>query len=211
MTKTRTRSGERFLITPSLLNSWGYIWNCEDNVREAESDKVCLEDKIADAREKALEDFKRTLRREPSEPNKWMQMGIDFEAECYAGNTCISPIIEGGAFQIVGKEEATIDGVDFLLYGRLDVLKGGVIYDIKRVGRYAPRKYAKSYQHGFYLELFKDAKKFEYLAYDGKDLHTETYYRDQCRDTKDAISQFLRWLKANGLAETYFDKWASKH
>lgn len=211
MTRKAIASNKRYLITPSLLNSWGYIWNCVDNVKEAESDKICLEDKKSEAQEKALQDFLRTLNREPIEPNFFMKQGIEFEDECYKGHTCVSPIIKGGAYQIVGTKDVTIDGINFVMYGRLDVLKGGIIYDIKRVMKYAPQKYLKSYQHGFYLELFENAYEFKYLVYDGKDLHTETYYRDQCVSMKEVISMFIKWLRDNKLLDIYLDKWVSKY
>ena len=211
MTKKATASNRRYLITPSLLNSWAYIWTCVDGVREAESDKVCLEDKKADAQEKALQDFLKTLNREPIEDNFFMKQGREFEDACYRGETCVSPIIKGGAYQIVGTKDVTIDGINFVMYGRLDVLKGGIIYDIKRVMKYAPQKYLKSYQHGFYFELFKEAYEFEYLVYDGKDLHIETYYRDQCVDLSQVIRNFIKWLGDYGLLEIYFDKWVSKY
>jgi hypothetical protein len=140
-----------------------------------------------------------------------MQRGIDFEEECYKGNTIISPIIENGAYQISGKKVIRVSGIDILLYGRLDVLKGGTIYDIKRVTKYAPQKYQKSYQHPVYLELFPDAKQFTYLVYDDTEkLHTETYYRDECCDVKGVIADFLRWLKENDLFEVFVSKWKSK-
>ena len=177
MTKPATVSdSDTFLITPSLLNSWANIWNCVDYVRESEKDEISLEDKQSLAREQAFCEFLDTLNRLPSEPNIYMQRGIDFEEECYKGNTVISPIIENGAYQISGKKVIKVDGINVLLYGRLDVLKGGIIYDIKRVTKYAPQKYLKSYQHPVYLELFPDAQKFVYLVYDDTEkLHTETY------------------------------------
>lgn len=211
MTKKAIASNRRYLITPSLLNSWAYIWNCVDNIQEKESDEICLEDKKAEAQEKALQDFLKTLNREPIEPNFFMKQGIEFEDECYQGKTCVSPIIKGGAYQIVGTKNVNIDGINFLLYGRLDVLKGGIIYDIKRVMKYTPQKYFKSYQHGFYFELFDDAYEFQYLVYDGKELHIETYYRDQCVDLKQVIREFMKWLSDNGLLKLYFDKWVSKY
>lgn len=211
MTKKVIASNKRYLITPSLLNSWAYIWNCVDNVKEAESDKICLEDKKSEAQEQALQDFLKTLNREPIEDNFFMKQGRDFEEACYRGDTCVSPIIRGGAYQIAGTKNVTVDGINFVMYGRLDVLKGGVIYDIKRVMKYAPQKYLKSYQHGFYLELFDKAYEFKYLVYDGKDLHIETYYRDQCVEITSVIKTFIKWLADNNLLEVYFDKWVSKY
>lgn len=201
---------DSFLITPSLLNSWSNIWNCVDYVREAASDEICIEDKQSLAREKAYAEFLDVLNRLPIEPNEYMLKGIQFEEECYKGNTPVSPIIKDGAFQIVGKKIIKIDDLNILLYGRLDVLKGGVIYDIKRTMRYAPQKYIKSHQHPVYLELFPEAKKFVYLAFDDNStLHTETYFRDECEDVTGVIRDFLGWLESNNLLEIYLEKWKS--
>lgn len=203
-------SSECYLITPSLLNSWANIWNCVDYVRESEKDEISLEDKQSLAREKAFAEFLDTLGRIPSEPNAYMKKGIEFEEECYKGNTVISPIIENGAYQIAGKKVIEVIGLKILLYGRLDVLKGGTIYDIKRVVRYAPQKYQKSYQHPVYLELFPDARQFVYLVYDDDErLHTETYYRDECVNVEGVIADFIRWLKENDLFDVFISKWKS--
>ena len=207
MTSQATSS---YLITPSLLNAWAYIWESAENVRESESESVSLEDKQSEARAKAFVEFMRTLNRVPSEPNEFMKRGIEFEEACYRGETVISPIIKGGTFQIVGTKRVRVVGMSFLMYGRLDVLKGGRIYDIKRVSRYSPGKYKRSYQHGFYMELFPKAYEFDYLAYDGNALHVETYYPDQCEPIAKAIAQFMRWLKANNLLGIYKEKWKSK-
>lgn len=186
------------------------MWEVASTVKEAATDTVCLEDKIADAQAKAREEFLQTLRRIPTPDNEYMAEGRRFEQACYDGETELSPIIEGGCFQIAGSKEVEVDGEPYLMYGRLDVLKGGVIYDIKRVWKYAPQKFLGSYQHGFYLDLFPEATRFEYLIFDGRKCHVETYYRDQCRSTLQAIAEFQAWLKANGLWETYADKWACK-
>jgi hypothetical protein len=179
-------------------------------VKESEKDEISLEDKQSLAREKAFGEFLDTLSRLPSEPNEYMQRGIDFEEECYKGNTVVSPIIENGAYQISGKKVLRVSGINIVLYGRLDVLKGGTIYDIKRVTRYAPQKYQKSYQHPVYLALFPDAKQFIYLVYDDTEkLHTETYYRDECVNIEGVIADFIRWLKENDLFEVFVSKWKS--
>ena len=208
MTKDKTCSySERYLITPSLLNSWGWIFNCVDGVTSNESDKISLEDKIQDGQKKAKKEFIKALRREPLEPNEYMLAGIQFEKDCYDGKTCVSPIIKGGSYQIVGKKNVSIGGMNFLMYGKLDVLKGGVIYDIKRVWKYSRPKYNKSYQHGFYLELFERAKKFKYLIFDGNNLHIEQYYPDECEKMEVVIKLFIEWLDSEGLLELYKKCW----
>lgn len=204
-------SNDEYLITPSLLNSWGYIWECEKYVRESQNDTISYEDKISEAKKKAFDDFLTSLNRIKNEPNEYMLRGIEFEDECYKGNTPISPIIENGLFQVVGTKKVVVNGIKFLMYGRLDVLKGEIIYDIKRVSRYSLQKYIGSYQHGFYLDLFPRAKAFKYLAFDDSEkLHIETYYRDEYQPTIDVISNFVNWLIENNLLDLYKEKWKSK-
>lgn len=199
-----------YLITPSLLNSWLYISTCIDGVKEASSDEISLEDKQDLAIAKAKEDFIKTLNRVKSEPNQYMLEGIKYEEETYKGNTRASPYVKGGAFQFVGMKEIEVDGMKFLMYGRLDCLKAGVIYDIKKVVRYARQKYLKSAQHGFYLELVPRAKIFTYLIDDGKELHTESYYPEECVPTEVYIHNFIQYLIQNDLIEIYKEKWQSK-
>ena len=206
MTKPQTP----LLVTPSLLNSWLYIWLSRDNVKESANDAICLEDKQDLAMKKAYDEFLGTLRREQTPPNENMLRGIQYEDDCYKGFTDASPIIKGGAFQIVGKKDVVVDNVPFLMYGRLDVLKNGIIYDIKRVTRYATQKYLHSAQHGFYLDLFPNASQFTYLAFDGNKLHQETYYRGQYKPTEAILSDFIQWLRENNLWDVYANLWASK-
>ena len=206
MTKPQTP----LLVTPSLLNSWLYIWLSRDNVKESANDAICLEDKQDLAMQKAYDEFLGTLRSEKTPPNENMLRGIQYEDDCYKGLTDASPIIKGGAFQIVGKKNVVVDNVAFLMYGRLDVLKNGIIYDIKRVTRYATQKYLHSAQHGFYMDLFPNARQFTYLAFDGNKLHQETYYRGQYKPTEAILSDFIQWLRENNLWDVYASLWASK-
>ena len=207
------QSKPRYLITPSLLNAWLYIWESARNVIEYEKDEVCLEDKRTDTMEKSKLDFIDTLNKIQKEPNEYMKEGLAFEDRCYKGNSeCakINEIIKGGAFQIVGTKQITVDDIDFLMYGRLDVLKGGVIYDIKRVWKYKKPKYQWSSQHRFYLDLFPEAKMFEYLIYDGSTMHLERYFSDNCTPTELIIKDFIKWLKKENLLEIYLEKWRAK-
>ena len=48
-------SNEKYLITPSLLNAWAYIWESANSVKESENDTISLEDKKAEAQEKAMQ------------------------------------------------------------------------------------------------------------------------------------------------------------
>ena len=213
MTKqpTTLSNNEIYLITPSLLNSWAFIEQSIEYVRESENDTISYEDKCSLAREKAFNDFLKTLNREPIPTNEFMKMGNEFEDETYKGNTCFSEIVKGGAFQIVGKKYETIAGLDFILYGRLDVLKGGTIYDIKRVQNWKLGKYKKSFQHPFYLHLFQECSDFQYLIFDGNKGRIERYDRTDCEDIRTVIQDFVNWLKNNNLLDIYKEKWRSKY
>lgn len=89
------------LITPSLLNSWGYIYYCGEYVFESENDNICLEDKITLKQEQAYQDFLKVLNREKTETTPAMQRGIDFENDCYTNknNVCYD-IVHNGAYHI---------------------------------------------------------------------------------------------------------------
>ena len=61
-----------YTITPTLLNSWQYLWT--------DFEKYATSEKTAEDYEKAAyEDFLTTLRREPVPTTEAMQKGIDFE------------------------------------------------------------------------------------------------------------------------------------
>jgi hypothetical protein len=198
----------RHLVTPSLLNSWKYVYESRRILAASRGDWD--EETMDAAEERAMADFRKALSREREAPSPAMLRGMEYEDATYRGETDCSPIVEGGAFQIVGTKKATVMGEDYLLYGRLDCLKCGMVYDIKRVSHYEAGKYKWSAQHGFYLTLFPEAWGFEYLAFDGKRLHRERYWRDECRPTEAEIAEFAAWLKLNGLWAEYEDKWKSR-
>lgn len=214
MTRRATPSSEpRYLITPSLLNSWLYIGHAGDTVREAASDEVSLEDKRDEAEKRAEEDFLRALRREKTPTTEAQQRGIDYEEATYRGETDASPYVMGGQWQVVGTKELRCSGRRILLYGRLDCLNGGMIYDIKRVSRYSPGKYAWSAQHLAYLTLFPQAQGFAYLAYDGSKLHCEAYWQEGEKTQSEmtaTIDGFLHYLEARELMDVFEENWKAK-
>ena len=143
------------LITATLLNSWKYLFNNQAG---------------EESQETLYNDFLKVLKREPTETTPAMALGNEFEKECYEGKVeGISEIIKGGAFQLSASKIETIGNYNFLLYGRIDVLKNGIIYDIKRVGKYSDvQKYYTSVQHVMYLKLIPQAKEFKYLISDSE-------------------------------------------
>ncbi len=151
----------KLLITQSLLGAWLYQYRAFDQ-------------------ESAHKDFLRVLRREKSKPTQAILDGIQFEnmvTACCEGSPppeghkwgeavrAIADRVKGAQFQVAAQRTAVVEGIPFLLYGRLDALKAGVIYDIKFSRSYQVGKYLDSPQHPMYFALVPEARRFEYLVF----------------------------------------------
>lgn len=201
----------RYLMTHSLLSSWLYAMR-ENPYEDATSERD------------AFEEFKQVLRREPTETTDAMIKGINFENlvtdiiggcadttdKWYESAEKVANIIKGGKLQFRASKEITVKGFTLVLYGRLDALKAGVIYDIKFSGSYDVGKYFSSTQHPTYFEIVPEADEFTYLVSNGSAVWPETYRRDEAQDIKQIISDFLDFLEAQGLMEIYKEKWVAK-
>ena len=202
---------DRYLMTHSLLSSWSFLLK-ENPYETAESP--------ADP----MEDFMRVLRREPTETTEAMQNGIDFENDVTAivqgrpvrnekwqdAAAKVAQIIQGGRLQHVAKQTVTVGGTAYLLYGRLDALKAGTIYDIKYSKGYDRGKFFTSTQHPVYLELVPEANDFVYLVSNGTDVWTEHYTREETRSILHTIQSFADWLDGQGLTPVYRERWLAK-
>ena len=201
----------RYLMTHSLLSSWLYAMS-DNPYSDATNEKP------------PLEEFLQVLRREPTETTEAMQKGINFEnlvtQIVQTGELVQNPWTEaarwvaqrvhGGLLQYVAKREDTIGGIDVLMYGRLDALKAGHIYDIKFSGSYESGKFFDSTQHPMYLYLVPEAKAFTYLVSNGTNCWEETYRRDETEDIRSYVAQFFDWLKEQGMFGIYKEHWSTK-
>jgi hypothetical protein len=196
----------KILVTQSLLSSWKYQFDCRDGCEE-----------------QARQDFMDTLNRIDKPETEAMAAGKEFEnvvTDILNGQTIqahdeayvkcagrAATYLTGAQLQVKGYKDIWIDGLPFLLYGRLDGLKAGVIYDIKFSGSYEVGKYYDSYQHPMYFELVPAAEAFVYLVSDGRRVWTERYYRGEGADIYKALNSFLAWLRVYGLLDLYLEKW----
>ena len=200
----------QYLITQSLLSAWNYMFDCFEG-----------------GEDEARESFIKALNREKSEPTEAMQNGMDFENEVYAvahnrprnehpkwenGIQKVAAIIKYAPNQVKVSRPAIIKGYNILIYGILDALKAGTIYDVKfsnkSLGSFdAAGKYLNSPQHPAYLYAVPEAERFTYLLSDGEDLYTETYTRENITPIEETIADFLTWLISNDLIEVYKEKW----
>ena len=203
----------RYLMTHSLLSAWQYAMS-EDPYADATTERD------------PMGDFMKVLRREPREATEAIQNGLDFEALCYRlarginettnkddkwydAASQIADVIRGGTIQYKAKTNFRVAGTNILLFGVLDVLKAGTIYDIKFSKGYDRGKYFDSTQHPAYFQLIPEAREFTYLVSNGSAVYTETYRREETRSIEPVISDFLGWLDGCGLMPLYREKWVA--
>lgn len=193
----------KYLITASLLNAfeWFYILSDKENSKE---------------------EFIKTLKKEYSEPNEAMKAGIKFENdimsycndEYYSQDNdydcCvkeIGDIVKGGTWQVSGKKDIAINNINYLLYGKADVLKIFTIYDIKFSKSFDEGKYKESTQHKLYFNIFPEMREFVYLVSDGKNVYHDSYSNDQL-NIESSISDLWSWLNANPeYMKIFKNKW----
>lgn len=190
---------EKYLITSSLLDSWQYL----------------LKGQYGN-----MDDFLSTLKREPHETTKAQQEGFDFED--YMIDNYIPT--KNGQYQVkVSKEYTSLNGITYILYGRLDCLKEGVIYDYKHTSKYEVGKFFNRCQTSMYMALVPEAYKMQYIVGINKpqyqiqdindcpyNLYLEDYRRDEIMPIEDIINRFEEWLNLTNLMETYKQYWKSK-
>lgn len=201
----------RYLITQSLLSSWLYQFTAEDY-------------------EGAREDFLRTLCREPGEQTEAMRNGIEFENNVYSvvhsqsraphpswesGIQLVATELRGSQTQVRVSRELERGGDTFLVYGILDALRAGVIYDVKFSNRSfgsveLAGKYLGSPQHPAYFYCVPEAYEFRYLVSDGSDLYIETYHPSECESIGAIIDEFAYTLREENLLDLYRQYWVAR-
>lgn len=194
----------RYLITQSLLSSWQYVFKSENG----------------------HQDFLKTLNREPIQTTQAMLDGRQFENVVSTVNQGMpldtnhkwhgrvmqtAEIVKDSAEQVRLSKDIIIDNTIFVLYGVLDNLKAGVIYDTKMSKTYHFGKYRDSPQHPMYFRLCPEAYQFTYVICNGKDVFQETYYPFDTPPIEDTIKQFLKHLHKLNLLDVYKKNWISKY
>ena len=134
----------------------------------------------------------------------------DANSNWYQAASQVASVVKGGLLQFKARKQIVAKGMPILLYGRLDALKAGIVYDIKFSSSYDAGKYIDSTQHPTYLELVPEAQKFTYLVSNGSYVWPETYRRDETPSIIPVIEDFFDWLQLQGLMDIYKEKWASK-
>ena len=221
----------RYMITHSLLSAWLYAMKdnpFEDATTEKDAYSEFLQvlnrepTETTEAMQNGLvfEDLvtaiirgEKTFGLMPADPKDLSAGLVPLEItdhKWYNTALTIANKIRCGILQYKAYKEIEVAGLTVFLYGRLDALLAGTIYDIKFSKSYDRGKYFASTQHPTYFELIPEAKQFTYLVSNGTDVWTETYNREESQDIKVIISDFFSWLSAQGLMEKYKEKWLAK-
>jgi hypothetical protein len=198
----------KLLVTASLLGSWHWYL-----------------DSWEDGEVKAKADFLNTLEREPIPDNEAMAEGRRFEDAVHSAcigsyqdededyNRCVHEIadyVKGGQWQVKAMKDITIGSQDFLAYGRLDILKGPWISDIKYSHTFEAGKYRDSPQTKMYLSVVDGPIGMRYLISDGHHVFVDEYRRDDIDPIENEITEFWSWLDMfPEFREIYLNKWQS--
>lgn len=222
----------RYLITQSLISSWSYMFDCfegcEDDARE-EFMQTLRRDKReqSEAMLKGIAfeslcysiangSFKPKVEIVPpcdpncGEPTERLVYPLGYQGACK-----VAEIIKGAPVQVKAQREITVDGMDFLVYGILDALKAGTIYDVKFKNKsFGSLDLAGSYldspQHPAYFYIVPEASEFKYLVSDGTDIYIEAYRRCDAPFIGDIIHDFIESITSFGLLDLYKEKWVTK-
>ena len=146
----------------------------------------------------------------------------DLEATCPDGNELtdeymntvdeIADIVRGGAWQVSASKTIQVFGHDIVLYGRMDVLKGPWVFDIKFSHSYEIGKYLHSAQTKMYLALVPEVLGIRYLVSTGKVTAEDYYRRESVEPIENDVRDFLTWLKERKeLFDLYVQNWQSKY
>jgi len=223
---------ERYLMTQSLLSSWLYTFNApEESAEEAMDDFLSTLRRERKEPTEAMQngiDFENLvtaiLNGAPTAVQRDKVWGKDeykeklvpvAEHKWYSGASKIAKILRGAQLQVRAMRNTVMAGNNLVLYGILDGLKAGVIYDIKFLnksmgGAELAGKYLESPQHPMYFEIVPDAYEFRYLVSDGTDLYIETYSREETPPIEEEINNFFSWLNLTSFLPIYKELWVAK-
>lgn len=223
-----------YLITQSLIGSWNYMMSCREECQEeAYADFLNTLNRIPKETTPEMQngiDFENLVysiangtfqpRKVPTgETARAMGDTVIFEKteypKWYEGANAVATLIKGAPVQVKAQRELTIGSMELLVYGIMDALKAGIIYDVKFSNKgfgsaELAGKYLDSPQHPAYFYIEPDAREFQYLVSDGVDLYTETYTRANSRPFKEIAEEFLASLDAMNLLSIYKEKWAAR-
>lgn len=222
-----------YRITQTLIGAWNYMHVCREDARdEAYNDFLDTLNRVRKPPTPEMQngiDFENLVysiangtfhpRKVPiGETSRAMGDTVIFEKielpKWHDGANAVATVLTGAPTQIKVQRGLTLGSMNLLVYGILDALKAGTIYDVKFSNKSfgsaeLAGKYLNSPQHPTYFYLVPEATRFQYLVSDGDDLYTETYTRGNSVPFERIAKEFLESLDAMGLMDVYKEKWVA--
>jgi hypothetical protein len=208
------------LITASLLSSWQWFLQDEKETAEAEFIATLKRESFRDSQEmQAGRAFEARVRLQNEPDGEWLteRDREDLKAtekrvdEDYINTVLeVSDMTQGGLWQ-PSLSEIWDNGTQvFCLYGRLDVLKLGII-DVKFSKTFEVGKYRDCPQLRMYLTLAKNAPDMTFAVSDGRNVMTDYYLRKDVEPIYSLVNQFWSWLNTYPkYLSLYVENWKSK-
>lgn len=199
-----------YSITPSLLSSWEWYLNAEGEREES-----------------AETEFLASLRREKFQPNQAMLDGIAFENRVEAVTQgkavsflegedyerCVKEVadlVAGGTWQVNTSKTVTVNGVSFWLHGRMDVIKGPWIWDLKYSKSFVIGKYREAPQTLAYLACEPGPLGIRYVVCDGSRVFIDEYRREVVGSIETLLGDFWTWMQDHPkFLGPYLEKWVA--
>jgi hypothetical protein len=124
----------------------------------------------------------------------------------------LASFLKGGVWQIALSKTETINGIEFVKYGRVDVIKYGII-DVKYSQTFESGKYLGKAQTKMYLDLAPQAPWMQYTVCDGKVIYYgDKFLREDVAPINQDIGNFWNWLQNDKeLLNLYTENWQSKY
>jgi len=211
------------LIAPTLLDGYDWLMTAPESIKKGTN---------VTWKQDAYQQLTDTLTRAPFRPNKAIIKGMEFERmacnkskvadidslNASANFKKVCKLIKGGAFQVKTKKFIQIDGVEYVLFNRLDVKFPMLIQDIKTTANYrGAANYLSKWQHKFYT-LTDKIRDFQYIIAEWqgadvddftiKDVHVIDYHAEDFeaieKEITGHVKLFMEFLEGNEkLKEAY--------
>lgn len=209
-----------YLITASLLNSWQWYLQNESPDAEREWLQTLNREQIPD-NDKLLNGraFECRVRLVNEPKGDWLTDGDreDLEktqkkednAEYMDTVREVAGYTQGGLWQMPVNMPCTINGTGFLLYGRLDVMKLGIL-DVKFSGTYEHNKYLDNPQLRMYMTIVQHAPWMQFIVSDGKRVYQDYFERQDVEPVFPLVADFWNWVSTYPKYRNIFtSKWVS--
>jgi hypothetical protein len=206
----------KLLITPTLLNSWQYYLDTENEDSEDTREDGAKNDFVSMLQGKKIERTPAMMAGVLFEENILRVMeGEEIEVDDDRYVACVreaADILTGAAYQVKVDKIINVNEYEILLYGRVDFLSGPVAYDVKFTKNYHTGKYFKSAQHPLYLECLEHVPVFKYLASDGNNVYVEEYRKSDIEPIETMVRSFMVWMANQDEFRKYFlENWKAKY